>query len=167
MKLGMDSGIDHGIDRGIDAVKDFGVKPTARSQRLTYSVTINKPAIAVYRAWYDLARRQSQHIDVQRPGTAATRRQSVIKAPYIGDAGGALLVDEIPGVLISWESLPSAPVRQLGEVWFNANTLEQATEVRVTLSWKPDSESSNDISTRAAGAQLEQDLVRFKHLMEH
>ncbi len=138
-------------------------------QRITHSVSIKRPAIALYRAWQDLARRQAAHIEVRRAREAGYKSNAVIKAPCVGEMSGSLLVDHIPGLFISWQSLPQARVQQMGEVWFHQTSVDHATEVRVMLTWEPGeaTEFSSLPAFDYARAQIEQDLDRFKQLMEH
>ncbi len=140
-----------------------------QQQRITHSVSIKRPAIALYRAWQDLARRQAAHMEVRRAAEAGYKSNAVIKAPSVGEMSSALLVDHIPGLFLSWQSLPHASVRQTGEVWFHQTSVDHPTEVRVILSWEP--AETNDFASLPvydhARAQIEQDLDRFKQLMEH
>ena len=140
-----------------------------QQQRITHSVSINRPAIALYRAWQDLARRQAAQVEVRRARDGGYKSSAVIKAPCVGEMSGALLVDHIPGLFISWQSLPHAMVQQNGEVWFHQTSVDHATEVRVILTWEP--ADTNEFSGLPAfdhvRAQIEQDLDRFKQLMEH
>lgn len=142
---------------------------STEQQRITHSVSIRRPATALYRAWHDLARRQAAHAEVRLASEAGYKSSALIKAPCVGATSSALLVDHIPGLFLSWQSLPHASVQQMGEVWFHQTSVEQATEVRVILTWEPadTNEFSSPPGYDRARAQIEQDLDRFKQLMEH
>lgn len=138
-------------------------------QRLALSVRITRPAYELYSAWKDLARGQAAHTELKRAAAAGFAASAVIKAPCLGNVGSALLVDHIPGLFLSWQSLPNASVLQRGEVWFHQTATDQSSEVCVVLSWEPAAMamSSSNLVVRNARAQIAQDLERFKQLMEH
>jgi uncharacterized membrane protein len=82
----------------------------------------------------------------------------------------AEIVDDRPGELISWRTLPDAPVPNSGGVRFARAPGNQGTEVRVELRIAP---PAGDLGLAIArllgedpGAQLADDLRRFKQVLE-
>lgn len=143
-----------------------------QTRRLMRSVTVNRPAVRMYQEWRDLARRHTSIAANSRSSTTSTSA-STIKVPSICEAGSATtamaeLSLEIPGMLISWKSLPFDSVVQAGEVWFSPLPEEQS-EVRLILTWQStggDMQHSVSSVEGSVEAQVEMDLLRFKQLME-
>ncbi len=138
-------------------------------QRLALSIRITCPAFQLFRAWKDLAGGQAAHTELKRAAAAGFAASAVIKAPCLGNVGSALLVDQIPGLFLAWQSLPHATLLQRGEVWFHQTSTDQASEVCVMLSWETTETSTGNthVIVKNARAQISQDLERFKLLMEH
>ncbi len=137
------------------------------------SVTVNRPAVRLYQGWRDLARRQTAAALNTRLSTS-NASATTLKVPSIGESGSATtgmaeLALEIPGMLISWKSLPLANMVQAGEVWFSPLPEDQS-EVRLILTWEANEQewqaSEDSTPEGLAAAQVELDLVRFKQLME-
>jgi uncharacterized membrane protein len=122
----------------------------------------------LYRAWKDLATGQAAQLDLQRAAAAGFAASAVIKAPCVGDVCSALLTDHIPGLFFAWQSLPHASVQQRGEVWFHQTSVDHFSEVSVILTWDQAPVHDHGLMPvrEHARAQIEQDLDRFKQLME-
>jgi uncharacterized membrane protein len=82
----------------------------------------------------------------------------------------AEIVNEHPGEMISWQTLPGADVQSAGTVRFVSAERGMATNVRVILEFHPPIGAVGASIARFIGhdpaTQLEQDLTRLKYLME-
>ena len=82
----------------------------------------------------------------------------------------AEFINEKPGELIAWQSLPGSAVQSAGSVRFEPIDDGQSTRVRVVLEYLPPAGKAGDFVARLLGSapdqQLETDLRRFKERME-
>jgi uncharacterized membrane protein len=135
------------------------------------TVTIQRSPQEVYDFWRDLENlpRFMQHVEsveVIEDG----RSHWVAKGP----AGkkiewDAQIVDDVPGALISWRSLPGADVRNAGVVRFR-KAGEHRTEVVVDLTYDAPGGALGAVIAKLLGDQPSQhlgdDLRRFKQVLE-
>lgn len=146
-----------------------GVKETLV---VTESVTIGVPRDALYRYWRNFANlpRFMRHLVAVR---VVNERRShwMAQAP----AGrivewDAEIVEEVPGELLRWRSLPDADVTNFGVVRFTDAPAGQATEVSVEIQYVPPGGSLGAAIARYTGEepqwQLADDLRRLKQLAE-
>lgn len=137
------------------------------------SYLINKPADELYDFWrsFDNLPRFMTHLESVR---AMGEKQShwVAKAPAI--AGGkvewdAEIINDEPGKLIAWRSLPGADVDNSGSVHFTPAG-ERGTAMKVVLEYIPPAGTVGKWLARLFGEepqqQIHEDLRKFKHLME-
>ncbi len=141
-------------------------------QRVTKSVTINRPREDVYRYWREFANLPTfmQHL-VSVTATGERRSHWVAKAP----AGATVewtaeIVEDRPGELISWRSVAGSEIANEGSVRFAAAPADRGTEVRVELSYQAPAGKVGAIIAwifgEEPGQQLRDDLRRFKQVME-
>jgi uncharacterized membrane protein len=139
--------------------------------RIDASVTVNKTPDELYRFWRNLENlpRIMQHIESVKEIDEKKSRW-VVKAPAGRNVQWkAEIINEIPGELIAWRSLPGADVDNVGSVHFESAP-NGATEVRIVLRYSPPGGLIGAVLARLFGEepsqQLREDLLRFKHLME-
>ena len=115
------------------ALMDEGVVRTKRS------VTIARPAREIYDFWRDATNLPRFMRHVESVTVLDDRRAHwVVRAP-----GGktvewdAEIVDDRPGELISWQSLPGASVRNAGMIRLTPAPGGRGTEVRLILEYEP------------------------------
>jgi uncharacterized membrane protein len=160
-RLGINTACHHSRFAGVAA--GTGVK-------VTRSVTINRPAEELYRAWrnFDNLPRFMRHlVSVHSEGD---RSHWVARAP-----GGATvswdaeIVNDEPNRLIAWRSLEGSTVDTAGSVHFNPLGAHR-TEVQVTLKYDPPAGKLGSwvawLFGEEPGVQIEDDLARFKRQME-
>jgi uncharacterized membrane protein len=148
------------------------VASVARGQgiRAERSITVNRPRAEVYRFWRELEN-LPRFMDHLESVTVIDENRShwVAKAP----AGtkvewDASIHNEIEDELIAWRSLPGSDIDNAGSVHFTA--AGNATEVRVVLSYDPPAGKVGAVVARLLGEepgqQVEEDLRRFKQVME-
>lgn len=134
------------------------------------TITVSRPRAEVYRFWRQLEN-LPRFMDHLESVTVIDENRShwVAKAP----AGtrvewDASIHNEIENELIAWRSLPGSDVDNAGSVHFTpaGNT----TEVRVVLSYDPPAGKLGSAVAKLLGEepgqQVEEDLRRFKQVME-
>ena len=144
---------------------DVGIK-------VIHSVTVNKSPDDLYAYWRDFT--NLPHImDHLNSVTVQTNGRShwVAKAPLGRSVEwDAEIINEVPGQLIAWQSLPGADVDNAGSVRFKPGPTGRGTEVRVELSYAPPAGKAGATVAKLLGEepkrQLDDDLRHFKQLME-
>jgi uncharacterized membrane protein len=139
---------------------------------VTERITIGVPREVLYRYWRNLANlpRFMRHLVAVR---VVNERRShwMAQAP----AGrivewDAEIVDDRPGEMLRWRSLPGAEVTNFGVVRFIDAPAGQATDVEVELQYVPPGGSLGAAIARYTGEepqwQLADDLRRLKHIAE-
>jgi uncharacterized membrane protein len=140
--------------------------------RVRKAVTINKPAQEVYAFWRDFENfpRFMAHVEAVRV-TGDTLSHWVAKAP----AGrtvewDAEIVEERPGELIAWRSLPGADVDNSGSVRITPAPGNRGTEVEVELRYSPPGGALGAGFAKLVGeepaTQMADDLRRLKQVIE-
>ena len=135
-------------------------------------VTIYAPAAELYVFWrnLELLPRFMKHL-VSVTQLDASRSHWVAKAP----AGrriewDAEVINEIPGELIAWRTLPGSQLVSAGSVMFKRAVSGRATEVRVRLQYDPPAGKVGATVAWLLGHEpaqaIREDLRRFKQLME-
>ena len=140
--------------------------------KVTHAVTINQPSEALYTFWRDFTN-LPQIMDHLESVTVqdSTHSHWVAKAPLGRTVEwNAEIINEKPGELIAWRSLPGADVDSAGSVQFKPAPVGRGTEVRVELSYLPPAGKIGAVVARLLGEepkkQLDDDLRHFKQLME-
>jgi len=82
----------------------------------------------------------------------------------------AEIINDVPSELISWKSVPDSDVTSAGSVRFKPAGGDHGTEVRVNLQYDPPAGKVGATVAWLFGedpqSQIEEDLRRFKQLME-
>jgi len=139
---------------------------------LTAAITVARPPQEVYDYWRGLERLPTfmHHLrSVEWVGEGRTRwtANAPVKKTVTWEAE---LVEDRPGEVIAWRSLPGADVENSGSVRFKPAPGDRGTEVRVHLRWAMPGGRVGQLVARLAGEephqQVEDDLRRFKQVME-
>jgi len=136
------------------------------------SVTINKPALELFRFWRDFNNLAQfmKHLESVR-SIDDKKSHWVAKAP----AGttvewDAEIINEREGELIAWRSLPGSEIENAGSVRFEAAPGNRGTMVKVSLIYNPPAGKFGAAVAKLFGEepalQIHEDLRRFKMLME-
>ncbi len=144
---------------------DVGIK-------VVHSVTILKPAADLYAFWRDFSNlpRIMDHLEAVTVHDGG-KSHWVAKAP-LGKtvAWDAEIINEVPGELIAWQSLPGGDVDNAGSVQFLPAPGGRGTELRVEISYAPPAGKVGATVAKLFGEepkkQLDDDLRHFKNLME-
>ncbi|MDQ2687302.1 MAG: DUF2892 domain-containing protein [Armatimonadota bacterium] len=136
------------------------------------AVTIGKPAQELYDFWRNFANLPQfmthlQSVEVKDSKTS----HWVAKAPFGRTVQwDAEIINEDPGKLIAWRSLPGADVDSSGSVRFVPAPQGRGTEVHVTLSYQPPAGQLGAAIAKLFGEepsqQIDNDLRHFRNLME-
>ena len=144
--------------------------PGNHGHKVERSVRINRSADDLFRFWRNLENVPKFMGRVKSVTTSSERLSHwVAQAP-----AGVLLewdaeiINEHPGRMIAWQTLPGAQIESAGSVWFTAHG--DGTEVKLALQYLPPAGGFGDAVSRIFGEwperQLEEDLFRLKQLME-
>ncbi len=136
------------------------------------AVTIGKPAEELYAFWRDFTNlpkfmNHLESVEIRN----GSKSHWVAKAPFGKTVEwDAEIINEDPGKLIAWRSLPGADVDSAGSVRFLPAPQGRGTEVHVDLSYKPPAGQLGAAIAKLFGEepnqQIDNDLRHFRNLME-
>jgi len=161
---------------GIDTSPPRGMRnpaasvPYGRGVRVEHSIAVARPASELYDFWRQLTTLPQfmQHIEEVTTLTD-TRSRWRVRAP-IGSrvSWEAEIINDVPGQLIGWRSLPGSAIHHAGSVHFDQR--DGLTEVRVVLEYAPPARYVGASVARILGEephkQISEDLRRFKAILE-
>lgn len=134
-------------------------------------VTINKPAEELFRFWRDFENlpRFLNHLESVRVIDRSRSHWSLAAAGMTVE-WDAEIINEEPNELIAWRSLEGAQIPNAGSVRFEKAPDSRGTEVKVSLEYAPPAGKLGAFVAKLFGEeperQIEEDLRRFKQLME-
>jgi len=139
--------------------------------KLSRSISIDRPAAVLYRVWrnFETLPRFMRHlvsIDVH-----GNRSHWVARAPVgMSVSWDAEIINDEADRLIAWRSLAGSTVSCAGSVHFQNLADGRGTEVQVTLKYDPPGGKLGSwlawLFGEEPGVQIDDDLRRFKQLME-
>lgn len=139
---------------------------------LRAAVTVARSPQEAYDFWRGLERlpRFMHHLQSVE-WTGEGRTHWTASAPVKGRVSwDAELVEDRPGEVIAWRSLPGADVENSGSVRFSRAPADRGTEVRVSLRYAMPAGRAGELAARLTGEephqQVEDDLRRFKQVLE-
>jgi uncharacterized membrane protein len=144
--------------------------PYGRGVRVEQSIAVAHPASELYNFWrrLDTLPQFMQHIEEVTVLTA-TRSRWRVRAP-IGSrvTWEAEIINDVPGQIIGWRSLPGSAIHHAGSVHFDER--DGLTEVRVVLEYAPPARYIGASVARILGEephkQIAEDLRRFKGIVD-
>ena len=144
--------------------EDIGVK-------VDKSIEIRRSPMELYHFWHQLTNLPEIMPHVVSITVQDSRSHWVVAGPAGRQVEwDAEFINEKPGELIAWQSLPGSDVQSAGSVRFEPIDDGQSTRVRVVLEYLPPGGKAGAFLARLLGAapdeQLETDLQRFKERME-
>lgn len=136
------------------------------------AVTIQRSPEDLYRFWRDLENlpRFMHHLEsVAASGDGFSHW--VAKAPAgMTVEWDAEIINDVENEIIAWKSLEGTQINHAGSVRFSPAPGNRGTEVKVSLNYAPPAGHLGVIIARLFGEeptiQVEQELIRFKSLME-
>ena len=149
-------------------------RTTSGSQRIEVvkSMTINRPPDELYRFWRDFRNLPSLMTHLDSVTVIDDRRSHWrLKGPAsMSVEWDAEIVNEKEHALIAWESRADSDVEHWGAIRFVPAPAGRGTEVTVLLEYRPIAGSFGaalaKVFGQEPGQQIEEDLRRFKHIME-
>jgi uncharacterized membrane protein len=147
--------------------------PDRTGHKVEKTILIARPPAEVFRFWRNLENFPEFMENIESVRVLDDRRSHwVVKGP-----GGqsvewdAEIVNEHPGEMISWQTLPGADVQSAGTVRFTPADEGRSTTLRVVLEFHPPAGAFGAGVARFFGrdpsAQLDQDLARLKRVIEN
>jgi uncharacterized membrane protein len=146
----------------------MGIDRAHQNERFERSITINKPPAEVYRYWRDFTNLPRFMKNLESVEVRDGRSHWVARTP-----GGfkiewdAEITAERENELISWRSLPGSDIETSGSVRFKPAQGRRGTELQMNI--RAEAAAAGVRSTfpiYIAGWQIDEDLRRFKRLME-
>lgn len=139
--------------------------------KVVKTTTVSRSPQEVYRYWrnFENLSRFMEHVESVRE--LDNRRSAWVVKSLLGHdvEWTAEIISDREGEMIAWESLPGAEVQNAGSVWFRP-VADGGTEVKVALQYQPPGgvvgATVAKIFGEAPDQQLDEDLSRFKQLME-
>ena len=149
----------------------YGV-PDSTGFHVEDSIEIRRSPAQVYAYW-----RQLKNLPKFMPHLKSVEETGPRTSHWVvrGPAGGSVswdaeIINEHPGELIAWQTLPGAQVQSAGTVRFEALNDGRNTRVTVNLKYSPPARSLGALAARIFGQapeqQLRSDLARFQQLLE-
>ncbi len=158
---------------GVDTTKpkcDSGVQD-GEGSRVEKAIAIDRTPTEVYEFWRDL-----ENLPKFMPHLKSVKVLSPHVSHWIVEGPTGLLewdaeiINEHPGSMLAWQTMPGADVQSAGTVRFEPLDGGQRTKVTVVLKFDPPAGALGEIVAKIFGEspdqQLEEDLGRFKVLLE-
>lgn len=150
---------------------EYGV-PGNRGFKVEKSVEIKRAPAQVYGYW-----RQLKNLPKFMPHLHSVEETGPRTSHWVvkGPAGKSVswdaeIINEHPGEMIAWQTLPGATVQSAGTVRFESLKNGQNTRVSVSLQYAPPAGNFGATVARIFGEapeqQLEKDLTQFRTLLE-
>lgn len=149
-----------------------GGVPDQQGCKLVHSITIDRPHEEVHRFVRNVENASRYIKSVESVQVLDDSRSHWIARVSNGDTTEWYLeiINEHPGEMIAWQSLPGADLQHAGSIRFEPIAGGSSTRVRVSLEFSVhESEFAHDVATilgEAPEQQLIEDLSRLKFLVE-
>jgi uncharacterized membrane protein len=159
---------------GIDTAprKAATAVPARQGEKVEVSITITRSPAELYEFWRHLENlpRVMKHIK-KVTSIDPLRSHWVANGPLGKELEwDAEILNERENELIAWRSLPGGDIETAGSIHFNPSMQEGATRVTLSMKYNP---PAGKVGARIADwigdgleQKLEEDLQRFKHVME-
>jgi len=149
-------------------------RTTSGSQRVVVvkSMTISRPSGELYRFWRDFQNLPSVMTHLESVSVLDDKRSHwKVKGPAgISVEWDAEIVNEKDNALIAWESCANSDIAHWGVIRFVPAPGDRGTEVTVVLEYEPIAGTFGaalaKLFGKEPGQQIEDDLRRFKYIME-
>lgn len=155
---------------GTQAHNPAAAVPYRTGVRVEKSVLVELPAADLYAFWrrLDTLPQFMHHVEEVTVLTPTRSRWRVLAPAGTRMTWEAEIINDVPGELIGWRSLPGSRIHHAGSVHFEQRG--SATEVRVELEYAPPARFAGASLARIFGEephnQIADDLARFKTIAE-
>jgi uncharacterized membrane protein len=159
---------------GLNTARSRGQKgvPGNRGIRVERSVEVHRPAAQVFASWRNL-----ENLPIFMPHLKSVTCSEDGTSHWVveGPAGttvewDAEIINEHPGEMLAWQSLPGADVQHAGTVRFKGLKAGRGTRLTVVLQYQPPAgplgAAVASILGESPDRQLEKDLARFRDWIE-
>lgn len=148
--------------------------PAMHNINIRTEIYINKERHEVYAAWRkleNLPRFMKHLVSVREVIDNISEWKASIPGTRLPVQWRAVLVQDVPGEVISWHSLPDSLLRNAGKIEFQeADDSSDHTIVRINLSYQPTAGLAGDAVAEFLKPALEEnvreDVYRFKEYVE-
>ena len=146
--------------------------PHGQGVKVKHSLTVRQPVDRVYQVWrqFENLPRMMRHLEAVAVVDSRRSRWRVRGPAGMRIAWDAELINDVPGELIAWRSLPGSEIGNAGSVRFERAVGGHGTILTVNLEYDPPAGVLGTLIASALGANpqrmLEEDLARFKGLLE-
>lgn len=144
-----------------------------RARALSKSITVNRPRDEVYQYWRDFSNMPTFMDFIERVETRDDHHAHWVARVPLMDSyieWDTYVTEDIPGERLAWLSEPNAPLRNLGWVTFRDAPNSSGTEIHAVVAHEvPGGQLGYALArgiSKFTGFEVEQDLRRFKQLME-
>ena len=157
--------------RGVDRRHGSSGVPGDRGVKVEHTIEIHRSPDVLYGFWRDLTQlpKVMRHVESVR-ALSARRSTWTIKGP-LGTtiSWEAEIINDEPGRVIAWQTLPGATVQSAGSVWFEG-TDAGGTLLKVVFQFDPPAgalgAAVSSLLGRDPQRDLEDDLTGFKEFVE-
>lgn len=145
---------------------------TLSGEKVEKSISIRRPVEELYRCWRNLENlphimNNLESVTVEEDGVSHWVAKSIGDMTMEWDAQ---IVEERENELIAWRSVEGSEVINEGSVQFRSISEEKGVELKVTFRYAPPGGRAGVVLAKLfgkdAGSEIEDDLRRFKQLME-
>ncbi|MCQ4294204.1 SRPBCC family protein [Pseudomonas stutzeri] len=144
-----------------------------RARALSKSITVNRPRDEVYRYWRDFSNMPTFMEFIEQVEARDDHHAHwVARVPMMDKTieWDTYIAEDVPGERLAWMSEADAPVRNLGWVTFRDAPNGSGTEIHAVIAHEvPGGRLGYALArgvSKLTGFKAEQDLRRFKQLME-
>lgn len=136
------------------------------------ALIINRPAAQIYDIWRNFERLPEFMKHLKRVEMLDEHRSRwTAKAPLVKQVSWeAEIIEDLPGEMIAWRSLPGADIENSGQVRFTELPYGRGTEVHVTLRYEPPAGATGALVAKLfaeePSQQIASDLLRLRALLE-
>ena len=140
--------------------------------RVDVTLTVNRPPQELWRFWRNLENLPRVMSHLERVENRGNKRSHwVARGPMgVSPEWDAEIITERENELIGWRSLPGSQVDTAGSLHFKPAPGGRGTEIRVELKYDPPGGQLThwfaSLFGEDAGRQIDEDLRRFKQMME-
>lgn len=159
-----------GINRANDNPA-IGV-PARQGYRVDKTIVIQRPAEEVYKQWRDLAKLPQFMQHLKSVTVSDELHSHWVAKSVLGQSleWDAEIINEVPGQLLAWRSLPGGDVETAGSLRLEPLAEGAATQATVTLKYNPPlgklGASIASLMGEGMEQKLQEDLQNFKRLLE-
>ncbi len=143
-----------------------------KGRLIKHTVTVNRPAEELYHFWRDVRNTTKFMTNIRSAESTGPKTSRWVSDGPMGKtfAWDSEIINDQPGRLIAWKTLPGADINQAGTVRFEPATGGRGTVVTVEVNYEPPAGLVGLAIAKVLGedpdARTRENLRQFKQLME-